>query len=394
MSNTLIDHSPDLKRLRDEGYEVEIRGAFLLVHHVPYVNASREIKYGTLVSPLTLSSPTRAGRPGDHVIHFTGDQPCNQDGSIIQALPHPQPGPKVLDANNNISTKCSFSNRPKIDFHDFYEKVISYIGVICAPAYAIDPNVTPRTFKPVESSDPHYVFKYVDTNSSRAEILAITAKLENQKIGIAGLGGTGSYVLDFVAKTPVREIHLFDGDQYFVHNSFRSPGATSIDQFAPNLKKVSYFSAIYSNLHKYVIPHDEFLSADNLSKLSGLSFVFVCIDDGPAKKVLIDHLISSGIPFVDCGIGVEAKGNALGGVVRVTTVTVAKHGHIEQRISFKDLGKDDYHNIQIAELNALNATLAVIKWKKLLVFYHDQEREHNTLYDLNVNKLLNDETNP
>jgi tRNA A37 threonylcarbamoyladenosine dehydratase len=393
MSNTLIDHSPDLKRLRDEGYEVETRGAFLLVHNVPYVNASREIKRGTLVSPLTLSTPTRAGKPGDHVIHFTGDQPCNWDGSVIQSLPHPNPGPKVLDEKNIISTKCSFSNRPKDDFPDYYEKVISYIGVICAPAFAIDPNVTPRTFKPIESTDPNYVFKYLDTNSSRAEIIAITAKLENQKLGIIGLGGTGSYVLDFVAKTPVLEIHLFDGDDYFVHNAFRTPGATSIDKFGPNLKKVSYLASIYSNLHKYIIPHAEFLTSENLSLLPVFSFVFVCIDDGPAKKALIDYLIAIGTPFVDCGIGVEAKDNCLGGLVRVTTGTASKHDHIQQRISFKELGNDDYaQNIQIAELNALNAALAVIKWKKQLGFYHDQEHEHNTLYDLNVNKLMNDET--
>ena len=38
------------------------------------------------------------------------------------------------------------------------------------------------------------------------------------------------------------------------------------------------------------------------------------------------------------------------------------------------------HNIQIAELNALNAALAVIKWKKLAGFYVDLEGEHFTVY--------------
>lgn len=238
----------------------------------------------------------------------------------------------------------------------------------------------------------NYVFKYLDTNSSRAEIIAITAKLENQKLAIIGLGGTGSYVLDFVAKTPAREIHLFDGDDYFVHNAFRAPGATSIEQFGQNLKKVSYFASIYSNIHKFVIPHPEFLTSTNADQLSGMSFVFICIDDGPAKKALIDCLVATGIPFVDCGIGVEAKDNCIGGLVRVTTGTASKHDHIQQRISFKELSNDDYaQNVQIAELNALNAALAVIKWKKQLGFYHDQEHEHNTLYDLNINKLMNDE---
>ena len=40
-------------------------------------------------------------------------------------------------------------------------------------------------------------------------------------------------------------------------------------------------------------------------------------------------------------------------------------------MSFEDTpGDDDYNrNIQIADLNALNAAFAVIKWKKLFGFY-------------------------
>lgn len=43
MSPQQINLSPDLKRLRDEGYELEIKGAYALVHHVPYVNSRKEI---------------------------------------------------------------------------------------------------------------------------------------------------------------------------------------------------------------------------------------------------------------------------------------------------------------------------------------------------------------
>ena len=53
MSQQLINLSPDLKRLRDEGIEIEIKDAYLLIHHVPYLNSASEIKYGILVSDLT-----------------------------------------------------------------------------------------------------------------------------------------------------------------------------------------------------------------------------------------------------------------------------------------------------------------------------------------------------
>ena len=40
-------------------------------------------------------------------------------------------------------------------------------------------------------------------------------------------------------------------------------------------------------------------------------------------------------------------------------------------------------NIQIVELNALNASYAVIKWKQLSGFYQDLEKEHHLTYSTN-----------
>lgn len=69
-------------------------------------------------------------------------------------------------------------------------------------------------------------------------------------MAIIGLGGTGGYVLDQVAKTPVREIHLFDGDTFDMHNAFRAPGAATESDFGK--PKVEYFKAMYSNMHKSI----------------------------------------------------------------------------------------------------------------------------------------------
>src|SRR5690349_16429802 len=44
MSRKLISHSADLKRLRQEGYDLETRGGFMLVKDVPYVNSKKEVK--------------------------------------------------------------------------------------------------------------------------------------------------------------------------------------------------------------------------------------------------------------------------------------------------------------------------------------------------------------
>ena len=48
-------------------------------------------------------------------------------------------------------------------------------------------------------------------------------------------------------------------------------------------------------------------------------------------------------------------------------------------------------NIQIVELNALNASFAVLKWKQLSGFYQDLEHEHHLTYSTNCALLETDE---
>lgn len=272
---------------------------------------------------------------------------------------------------------------------------MTYERILSSEARVIDPSVTAKTFKVIESDSAESVFHYIDTNSSRAEISMISAKLKNLKIAIVGLGGTGSYVLDFVSKTEVKEIHLFDSDEFLQHNAFRAPGAAAKEILNQKLKKVTYLRETYSRMHKGIISREYGITGSNLDELVGMDFVFICMDEGEVKKLMIEKLISLKTPFVDVGIGIDVIDGALAGVARVTMGTVAKHEHIERRISFTNDGNEDYaRNIQIAELNALNAALAVIKWKKYFGFYHDLENEHHSSYNININKLINDEFYP
>jgi hypothetical protein len=92
-------------------------------------------------------------------------------------------------------------------------------------------------------------------------------------------------------------------------------------------------------------------------------------------------------------MGIQLNDNALGGIVRVTTSTVQMRDHFCSRVSFEDTpGEDDYNrNIQIADLNALNAALAVIKWKKLFGFYRDLKSEHHSQFSIDTNLLINED---
>jgi len=388
MSQQLINHSQDLKRLRDEGYEIEVRGGYLLIHHIPYVGNNKSIQYGILVSTLTLKNGITTGIPDNHVIHFIGDNPCNIDGTVITAIQHDNSAKNL----GSIVVNRSFSNKPPNGYPDYYEKVKRYADIISAPAKYLDNTVTEKTFKVIPDTANETVFQYIDTNSSRANIDLINAKFEGQKVAIIGLGGTGAYVLDLIAKTPVSEIHLFDGDDFDQHNAFRSPGAASINDLNKNQKKAEYFSRIYSNMHKNIIPHSYYVQKDNIQELNRMSFVFICVDKNSVRNMIANYLVHIGISCIDVGLGVETVDDKLRGATRVTTVTKTKNDHFSTRVFAEDDENNDYvTNIQIAELNALNACFAVIKWKKLSGFYIDQENEHHSSYSIGTSKIFNED---
>jgi hypothetical protein len=389
MQQQLISLSPDLKRLQDEGYEIEIRSGHLLIHSVPYVNSRREVALGTLVSVLSLSGDITI-KPACHICCFVGEHPCTSQGNEIEQIKH-QSQPQILA--ENIAVDHSFSNKPAEGYTDYYEKMTRYIAIISHHAAAIDPTSTPCTFKVIQPDQNSSPFSYMDTASSRAGIAAVSMRLATPKIAIIGLGGTGSYILDLVAKTPVGEIHLYDGDIFVQHNAFRSPGAASIDDLSAKPNKAEYFKSIYSRMHKGIVSHNYYLTEESLD-FTGFSFVFICVDKGRIKASIIENLKGRNISFIDVGIGVQLLENSqqLLGICRVTTGSASKFDHLDRRINFNDVDNNAYvRNIQIADLNALNASLAVIKWKKLCGFYQDLEGEHDSTYSINVNQLTSDE---
>lgn len=391
MSQQLINRSPDLLQMRNEGYDIEVRSGYLIVKNIPYVNSNREIKFGILVSDLSLAGDVTT-TPGTHVAYFSGEHPCNKDGSEIAKIKHSSAQQQFAP---NLVVYHSFSSKPLSgSYKDYYEKMTTYVAIISSPAQSLDPSVTAKTFSVIEAEEES-AFNYSDTASSRAGITMLSRKLEIDRVTILGVGGTGSYVLDLVSKTPVKEIHLFDGDKLLQHNAFRSPGAPSIDELKASPYKVFYYANLYSRMRKGIFANPIYIDASNVDQLSKMNFVFVCLDKGEAKKLIVEKLEEFGIPFIDVGMGLNLVDDALIGIMRVTTSTPEQHSHIsaKNRISFAD-GDDNNEysrNIQIADLNALNAALAVVKWKKLCGFYVDLEKEHHSTYTIDGNMLTNED---
>lgn len=387
MSRELLNRSADLKRLRDEGYFVRIQGGFLVMREVPYVTAQREVKIGTLISALTMAGETTR-RPETHVVYFDGAYPCKADGTPIEAISHQS---AKIDLGNGLTAQHSFSSKPAEGYSDYFHKMSTYAAILSGPAATLEPGTTPRPFREPDEDDES-VFNYTETASARAGIGALTDLLKPEVLAIIGGGGTGSYILDFTAKTPAREIRIFDGDDFLQHNAFRAPGAPSIEELRDAPKKVDYLKSIYSKMHRNIVAYSASLDASNVHLLDGITFAFLCMDAGEAKRAVVAKLEALGVPFVDVGMGLELVDGSLGGILRVTTSTPGKREHVHQgRIPFDGRGADDIYssNIQVADLNALNAVLAVVKWKKLRGFYRDLEHEHHSTYTTDGNMLLN-----
>lgn len=386
MSQELINHSDDLKKLQNEGYEIDVKSGYGIVSHIPYLKANGEIDYGTLVSSIAFEGD-KAKYNGDHVIYFSGDQPCNADGTEITQIKH-------SDSNSilaGINVKRSFSNKPDENYKNYYEKFVNYINIISSRAIDKDNSVTARTFKKVVTEEES-VFQYVDTNSSRAGIDNCNKKILNKKIAIIGLGGTGTYILDLVSKTNVKEIHLIDGDVFCQHNAFRSPGAASKEIFTKSLSKVSYFKEIYQNIHKNIIEHDIFINEENVNILKDMDFVFISIDSGIARNLIVDYLVSEKIPFIDTGIGLQNINDTINGLIRTTVFDKNNYDRISAYIDFDEDGYDVYNtNIQIAECNALNATIAVIEWKKYFNIYENANSKCQNVYSIEMGEIVHED---
>jgi len=226
-----------LQRLREEGYDIEIRSNYLLVKQVPYVTTDKVVARGILVSELSTSGSTTAPNPY-HVVWFVGSIPCDNHGRALDEIISQRTDMAV---GENLMATYSFSRKPAAGYPDYYAKMTSYVNMLLGYAQAIDPSVTAKTFPPIPMDNDESVFRYLDSASSRAQISAITEKLKLGKVAIVGLGGTGSYILDLIAKTPIEQIHLYDHDTLYTHNAFRAPGAASIEELDAAPKKVEYF---------------------------------------------------------------------------------------------------------------------------------------------------------
>lgn len=145
MPQQLINLNPDLNRLKEEGYDIEVKGGHLVVRQIPYVTASKSVSFGTLVCVLNYASPTKISTPPDHTIFFNGETPCNANGQPLDAIIN---NSNRQQLTSELLVTHYFSSKPLSgNYPNYYEKIRTYTEILSINAKALDSTITAKPFK-------------------------------------------------------------------------------------------------------------------------------------------------------------------------------------------------------------------------------------------------------
>jgi len=361
------------------GFDVKVESGVISVIRVPCLLANEVVDYCSIEKSFDPTNMKPNDKIGSAVHAVKIKTNVEHDGRVYHA--DGSPIESYIDGDgktwSNISIKKGSQDCPEEDesardlIHRYAKQIV---GAVSAAGYS----------EPASLSIKH-PFNIPNTFESRAAIGPVQDRVRDQRIAIIGLGGTGSYILDIIAKTPVSEIHLLDFDDINWHNLMRAPGAPTTEEIKSFKKefpsKINYHYSKYSSLRKGIQKHtirvDDSPTFSKLLSDHKISYAFVCIDqlansDSPRQDVVYCTLSAAGIPFIDSGISITLDNQTIGGAV---TISSYKGGSMEwknipnARVEGNIPG---YRNVQLPEVNALAASLAVMEWRRCTGQYASQ----------------------
>ena len=406
MSSTLISRSPDLSALATAEYSLEVRGAYLIVKHIPYVTEDGEIQFAEIVTNLDITGAAGdeiTTQPSDHTIWWTGDIPYTADGERMEEYLVCNKWEQGRDIGEGIKVSTQWSRKPKEGgqtrgYKDYREKIETYVAEVGGQAEAINPGILEAARKGGESIVTSSMrFAYTDTSGYRNGTKGIENRIEEDIVAVIGVGGTGSYLVDVLAKTNVKELHLFEDDVMELHNAFRVSGAARVEELNGKKLKIDWHEERYKEVRKeglYV--HGIKIDSENFEELRNCTTAFIAVDDLTARRKIQKACAAMDILHVSVGIGLEIEGennDQIGGMVKIETNFKPNDGMNETEGNpdgeQEPMGNVYSSNIQTAELNMLGAALAIAEWKAIRGIYRNERDEGNdtTIYSVTTGEI-------
>ena len=354
------------------GFTVRIDSDVVLAVGVPCLLADGVVGTCTVETSFDAASGKPNARIGRavHAVRITADE--EHDGRVYHADGHPIGNHIDGDGKtwSTISIRKGSQHSPEDDLsaRDLIHRYVKQIvGAVSAAGYSETASLA--------TQGP---FKIPNTFEARAAIGPVQDRIRDQRIAIIGLGGTGAYILDLVAKTPVMDIHILDGDDMDWHNFMRGPGApTTADiesRHKRGLRKVDYYHSKYASLRDGIHPHP--IRVDSQSTFGAflaahpINYVFVCVDqladgEAPRQDAVYCALSEAAVPFIDSGVSITIDAHAVRGAV---TTGAYSAGSMAWQDAIPNARIDGtvpgYRNVQLPEVNALAASLAVMEWRR------------------------------
>jgi len=360
---------------RQEGFRVTEGADRVTLEGVPCLLEHGEVGHCTIEKSFDPANEAPTNTIGDvcHAIRIlfpSGTVPrvCQANGNPIgnEIGAAPQDDPPWVNVSIRRGGPASPENDETV-WHVVHRYAKQIIG-------AVKERERHQTHSPVT----HDVFRIPNTFEGRAGVGPMQERIRDQSVAIIGLGGTGSYVLDLLAKTPVAAIHLCDDDEMNWHNFMRAPGAPTRDEIdsqhnaAP--KKVNYYYGKYASFRKGIHPHA--IRVGTATEFNAflaehpIDFAFVSIDqsregDSPRQDGVYAALSAAGIPYIDSGISLKLEDDRIRGAV-TTSSYASGSSDWEWAIPNARVTGDrpGYRNTQLPEVNALAAALAVMEWRR------------------------------
>lgn len=137
------------------------------------------------------------------------------------------------------------------------------------------------------------------------------ARLRTLSVGIVGLGGTGSQVVQQLAHLGVRDFVLVEDDRVEESNLPRLVCATWLDSRLRRRK-----TAIAKRAVRRLSPRARITTpgslrgSRSLTELQGVNAIVGCVDNDGARLVLAELAAAYLVPYLDIGVGIEGEPGA------------------------------------------------------------------------------------
>ena len=150
---------------------------------------------------------------------------------------------------------------------------------------------------------------------------AIQAVLGELRVAVVGCGGTGSAVIEQLARLGVRSFQIFDPDRLTASNLTRVYGSSPDDIGKPKVHILaSHVNGIAPDA-EVVAEHSAITDQRTARKLLDTDVIFGCTDDNAGRLVLSRIATYLMTPVIDCGVKLASNdGNLIGIDGRVTVL--------------------------------------------------------------------------